>query len=90
MNGSTVAGTLDHAFECARYHGMTTHKPDALAPSPEAQAHINRGISYFKEMGLTALKEPNLSRTQVADMGVAELQTALPTCSIETQAPIPL
>jgi len=28
---------------------MTTQKPDALTPSPEAQAHIDRGVSYLKE-----------------------------------------
>ena len=38
---------------------------------------------------LTALKELDLSRTDVTDVGVAELQKALPNCSIETQAPIP-
>ncbi len=40
--------------------------------------------------GLTALKELDLTRTDVTDVGVAELQKALPNCSIETQAPIPL
>jgi tetratricopeptide (TPR) repeat protein len=29
---------------------MTTQKPDPLTPSPEAQAHIDRGVSYFREI----------------------------------------
>ena len=55
----------------------------ALAPS----AIDHAGLVHLA--GLTALKTLTLYDTQVTDVGVAELQQALPNCAISLAPPTP-
>ena len=79
--GVSLAGTQVTDAGLVHLAGLTALKTLWLATGQITDA----GLVHLA--GLTALKTLTLYDTQVTDVGVAELQQALPNCSIDTLGP---